>query len=221
MVADRGFTKSWSFKFLVVAVMVAGVLGLAPSAQTQELPTAAPTTNDCSPNPATSGETIICTTTVTNPFQEDSDFALIGAGLDIGTTGAKIVSATSPHAGATTKCIQGGPQIAQCETHSPIRPGDSFTALFEIEAQAPGMLTHVAHSQVNMPFPGPDAGGASARGDARTSVTVLPPTSIMQPTPRDPQSSAPNPQSSVDSPVTQDSEQESEAGEIDQSFEVS
>lgn len=156
MAADRFFTKSWSFKFLLVAVVVVvGVLMLALSAQTQELPTDAPTTDECSPNPATVGETIICTTTVTNPFPEDSDFAMISKGLDIGTTGAAFVSATSPHPGA--RCFQNGPTIAQCETESPIPAGGSFTAVFEIEAQAPGVLTDVAHSQVNMPFP--DGGG--------------------------------------------------------------
>lgn len=218
MVADSFFTKFWSFKLLVAAVViVAGILALAPLAQTQGLPTVAPTTDACSPNPATLGETIICTITVTNPFQEDSDFALIGKGLDIGTTGATIVSATSSHPGATTRCFLNGPTIAQCETRSPIPPGESFTAVFEIEAQTPGLLTDVAHTQVNMPFP--EGGGASAFGDARTSVAVLPPSSVVQPTPQpDPQPSA---QSWAPSPVTQDSEQESEAGEIDQSFEVS
>jgi hypothetical protein len=223
MVADRGFTKSWSFRFLLAAIMATGILVLASSAQTQVLPSVAPTTNVCSPNPATLGETIICTTTVTNPFAENSDFALIGKGLDIGTTGATIVSATSPDPGA--RCFQNGPTIAQCETRSPILPGDSFTAVFEIEAQAPGVLTDVAHTQVNMPFLG--GGGASAFGDARTSVTVLPPSSTEQPPPQpNPQPPTPsqqpsNQQPSASSPVTQDSDQESEAGEVDQSFEVS
>lgn len=219
MVADRFFMKSWSFKFLLVAVVVVGVLVLALSAQTQELPTDAPTTDVCSPNPATVGETIICTTTVTNPFPEDSDFAMISKGLDIGTTGATIVSATSPHPGA--RCFQNGPQIAQCETFSPILPGGSFTAVFEIVAQASGELVDVAHAQVNMPYP--TGGGASARGDVRTAVTVLLlPSSIVQPPPQpNPQPSAPSPVTSAPSPVTQDSEQESEAGEIEQSFDVS
>ncbi len=226
MVADRCLTKSWSSKILFVAVMVAGILVLAPSAQTQVLPSVAPTTDVCSPNPATLGETITCTITVTNPFPEASDFALIGKGLDVGTTGATIVSADSPDPGAV--CSLNGPQIGECRTFSPIPPGGSFTAVFEIEAQAPGVLTDVAYTQVNMPFPGgPDAGGASARGDARTSVTVPPPSSIVQPQPNpqpsapDPQPSAPNPQPSAPSPVTQDSDQESEAGEIDQTFDIS
>ncbi|CAA9464601.1 MAG: hypothetical protein AVDCRST_MAG28-3901 [uncultured Rubrobacteraceae bacterium] len=222
MVADRCFAKPWSSKILSVAIMVAGILVLAPSAQTQELPTVAPTTDVCSPNPATVGETIICTITVTNPFPGASDFALIGKGLDIGTTGATIVSADSPDPEAV--CSVNGPQIGECRTFSPIPSGGSFTAVFEIEAQAPGVLTDVAFTQVNMPFPGgPDAGGASARGDARTSVTVLPPSSSVPPQPSapEPQPSAPAPQPSAPSPVTQDSDQESEAGEIDQSFEVS
>lgn len=139
----------------------------------------------------------------------------------VGSNRATIVSATSPDPAAV--CFQTSPTIAQCETRSPITSGGSFTAVFEIVAQAPGVLTDNATSLVNMPLPG--GGAASARGTARASVRVLPPSSIVQPqpNPQPPTSSQQpsGPQSSGPNPVTQDSDQESEAGEIDQTFEVS
>jgi fimbrial isopeptide formation D2 family protein len=212
-------TKYYLRILLLVALMVAGgVLVLLPSARAQVSP---PPTIDkeCSPNPVQIGEQLTCTIDVEPSDSQTFDTVQVTDTLPAGVTvsGATqqqlvdgLVDLTQPCevTGNTVTCPPGIVAIAKAEI--------SLRVTIEATAEQCEAFTNTAEAEII----------------STPSTTGTPPTTTVEDTeeftvvgcqvpPTPEPGGQPNQQPGVPSPITQEGEQESEAGEIDQSFEVS
>ncbi len=189
-----------------------GVLAVASSTQAQTVPT--PTfTKTASPNPATVGEVIIFEIVETNntsaPINASFDDSFPSSLQYVPGTFAAIGNSLGNCFLNTTEPVKN-----RVSGTFPLRPGATGGCRVGFRPTEPGLLTNTAT----------DSFGQTASvtvcvqtpGGSECSAPPAPPAPGQRPDQRPDQR-----QGGVPAPITQEGEQESEAGEIDQSFDVS
>lgn len=196
-------------RILLVALMVAGGLALIPSVRAQVTPPPPTIDKECSPDPVQIGEQLTCTIDV-DP-SESGTFNIVEV-TDTLPAGVTVTGATQQQlvgglVDSTQPCTVTGNTVACPPGTVASAKGEiiSLRVIIDATAEECGTFTNTAEAEVFF------SQGVSVTVEDTEEFTVVGCEEAV----------APGGQPGVPGPITQEGEQESEAGEIDQSFEVS
>ena len=211
-------TKYYLLSLLLALMVAVGVLTVSPSAQAQVVEPPQPTIDkECTPNPVQVGQTLTCTIdvlpapdTLVAVRVEDTlpdGLTVIGATSEIQPGGDSVPCTV---AGNTVTCPP-APQTRFIQNDPVTGFSSIFRVTIEARAERCGTFQNTATATGTVFFVSMPGSAPLSESDTE-QITVegceVPP--------------APGqPQGGGAAPITQEGEQESEAGEIDQSFDVS
>jgi hypothetical protein len=209
MQITRTRTKYYLLSLLGALMVAGGVLALTPSARAQVTPPPPTIDKECSPNPVQIGEQLTCTIDVEPPDPQTDAIVQVTDTLPAGVmlTGATQQQLVDGSVDLTQPCEVTGnsvtcpPGTVSGEAVTPART--SVRVTIEATAEQCGTFTNTAEAE---DFTDPPTNVEDTEEFTVVGCQV-PPTPDQQP--------------GVPGPISQEGEQESEAGEIDQSFEVS